>query len=65
MTDEENYFGYLFTLKQEKAINLSNYLHYCIENSLKGQKAFSVLPQFDLTTKDIPVYIYKRYLRPY
>ena len=65
MTEEENYFGYLFTLKQEKATNLSNYLRYCIENSLKGQKAFNVLPQFDLTLKDIPIYIYKLYLRPY
>jgi len=65
MTDEENYFGYLFTLKQEKAINLFNYVRYCIENSLKGQKAFDLLPQYDLTTADIPVYIYKRYLRPY
>lgn len=50
---------------QEKTQKLKDYIDYCEAHLLRGKPALDALPQFNLTTDDIPTYIYKRYLRPY
>lgn len=65
MTNEESYFGFIYYSTQEKTQKLKSYIDYCEAHLLRGKPALDALPQFNLTTNDIPTYIYKRYLRPY